>query len=544
MVAILSYLCFFILRRMYYKMHKSAIAKALPLLFFVLSLPACGGGLAPLPETCEGTDQDLDGVVDETAYCGAPPHGESACVSGACTFTCLAGRADCDGDAQNGCEADTLLDVTTCGGCTPCEDGAACSEGVCVPLEGVVFGGGGHQSVRGIVARANGDLSVFGETFDVLAFPMSSSVVADQRVFVHTFAPDLSARETSLATATDSLGTSASVTVTSASSIPTADGGGLYVAGHFEDSLVWGSCSTTGHATRARPFVARLTAQGVCSWLAQPTATTNPNVYGVTLSSIATTSTGAVFVGTWGIQGGGASSYINVVSGSGSSGNPFGFPSNVVVSEVAPFGSIYMTGGSFSGPYMFGTSSYTGGEPGSAMIASFLDNLQPFQLFRFNYNLDAREHVTDLIPDAHLYAFFNGEGLGTVAYIGEDPWHVDLTGFAPEAIARHDGSVYAVGVVGDDPITIQGDAGSRLLELGATTKDALVALRIRESDGRLQWAGRFALGDLRAVGLAVGGDGRIFIAASSTGFVEVVTNLAKGAGDVAVLVLDPTTLPE
>jgi hypothetical protein len=82
-------------------------------------------------------------LASTLAHCGAcgnacpsPDHATSACTAGACGFACEPGWADCDGDAANGCEVDTRSDVARCGACdSSCApaDGAAvtCIEGNC-----------------------------------------------------------------------------------------------------------------------------------------------------------------------------------------------------------------------------------------------------------------------------------------------------------------------------------------------------------------------------------------------------------------------------
>ncbi len=88
--------------------------------------------------TCNAGFADCDGdatngcEVDtrtDTAHCGtcttmcSLPRATAACVAGGCQVTaCTAGYADCDGAASNGCESDTRVDVSHCGGC-----GRACA---------------------------------------------------------------------------------------------------------------------------------------------------------------------------------------------------------------------------------------------------------------------------------------------------------------------------------------------------------------------------------------------------------------------------------
>ncbi|MEM9189702.1 MAG: hypothetical protein AAGF12_11035 [Myxococcota bacterium] len=66
-------------------------------------------GCTPSTETCDGTDEDCDGMADE---------GLSGCQ------TCTPGTGDCDGDPANGCEAN-LYSAVTCGRCDRACDGAA-----------------------------------------------------------------------------------------------------------------------------------------------------------------------------------------------------------------------------------------------------------------------------------------------------------------------------------------------------------------------------------------------------------------------------------
>jgi hypothetical protein len=64
--------------------------------------------------------------------CVPRPFASAACVGRACALRCHPGRGDCDGDGDNGCEADTARDDAHCGACgRPCEAGARCVEGAC-----------------------------------------------------------------------------------------------------------------------------------------------------------------------------------------------------------------------------------------------------------------------------------------------------------------------------------------------------------------------------------------------------------------------------
>ncbi|WP_437964269.1 hypothetical protein WMF04_31715 [Sorangium sp. So ce260] len=63
-------------------------------------------------------------LLTSAAHCGAcsqlcvSPNGTTGCVDGICTVSsCTTPHADCDGNATNGCEANLLNDVATCGAC-------------------------------------------------------------------------------------------------------------------------------------------------------------------------------------------------------------------------------------------------------------------------------------------------------------------------------------------------------------------------------------------------------------------------------------------
>ncbi|MGH9868002.1 MAG: PQQ-binding-like beta-propeller repeat protein [Candidatus Polarisedimenticolia bacterium] len=128
-------------------------------LFFYEISASC----APSPvEVCDGLDNDCDGTTDEPgseASCNLP-HAAPQCVMGSCAIaSCNIGFANCDGLANDGCEA--VLDraqstspdayggpgnpdlrpgfvrvasITNCGGCgVTCDDGIPCTTDLCVP---------------------------------------------------------------------------------------------------------------------------------------------------------------------------------------------------------------------------------------------------------------------------------------------------------------------------------------------------------------------------------------------------------------------------
>ena len=64
--------------------------------------------------------------------CASRPGAAPSCAAGACVWACLAGHADCDSSATNGCEASTADDRANCGACGHrCGFGMLCAAGAC-----------------------------------------------------------------------------------------------------------------------------------------------------------------------------------------------------------------------------------------------------------------------------------------------------------------------------------------------------------------------------------------------------------------------------
>ena len=112
--------------------------------------PACSkgtcviGSCAAGKADCNGNYDDgceVDTTVDP-ANCGACANvcssinGSPSCVGSKCQITCNAGYANCDLDPSNGCEVNTNNDTSHCGTCaTQCvtaNDTPGCNSGVCV----------------------------------------------------------------------------------------------------------------------------------------------------------------------------------------------------------------------------------------------------------------------------------------------------------------------------------------------------------------------------------------------------------------------------
>jgi hypothetical protein len=72
----------------------------------------CAGYIGPTAETCEGTDEDCDGTVDEGCLCA---EGDTrAC--GLAVGECSAGSQTCSGGAWGGCDGDVAPVPETCNG--------------------------------------------------------------------------------------------------------------------------------------------------------------------------------------------------------------------------------------------------------------------------------------------------------------------------------------------------------------------------------------------------------------------------------------------
>ena len=111
------------------------------------AVAACRSGACAVV-SCTANLGDCDGAYAngcETdtrtalAHCGAcgracptPAHATPTCAAGACGFTCAEGFANCDGDAANGCEADTRVSAAHCGACGVSCPSGTCRSGACV----------------------------------------------------------------------------------------------------------------------------------------------------------------------------------------------------------------------------------------------------------------------------------------------------------------------------------------------------------------------------------------------------------------------------
>ncbi len=102
---------------------------------------ACNFGFANCDgNTANGCETNTLSNIVNCGGCGlacpARANATTTCNSGVCSFTCLTGFANCDGNNTNGCETNILSNIVNCGACglaCPVRANAAtiCSGGVC-----------------------------------------------------------------------------------------------------------------------------------------------------------------------------------------------------------------------------------------------------------------------------------------------------------------------------------------------------------------------------------------------------------------------------
>jgi hypothetical protein len=95
----------------------------------------CTGATKLCGIACVATDDPATGCAGAACDPCVNAHGAVACAAGACAPACDPGYADCNGNAADGCEAPTDGDVANCGGCGQgcaiAHANAGCALGVC-----------------------------------------------------------------------------------------------------------------------------------------------------------------------------------------------------------------------------------------------------------------------------------------------------------------------------------------------------------------------------------------------------------------------------
>jgi hypothetical protein len=108
-------------------------------------LGACAAGFANCDgNPANGCETDLRTSPANCGACSnrcAPPNATGTCAAGVCGLgACDAGFANCDGNAANGCEVNTAADAANCGACgNLCRNyvfggSTSCSAGACAPV--------------------------------------------------------------------------------------------------------------------------------------------------------------------------------------------------------------------------------------------------------------------------------------------------------------------------------------------------------------------------------------------------------------------------
>lgn len=161
--------------------------------------PSC----EPTPEVCNGLDDDCDGAEDDMASCGTVAHASrTACEMGACVAACHPGYDDCNGDFDDGCEAELASDEAHCGACfAACGSAEACLDGACatIPVYDWVSTGGSARAdyAHRVAVDAAGNVYTIG---GVGASPFTfGGITRDDgttspRRFLMSHAPDGSVR--------------------------------------------------------------------------------------------------------------------------------------------------------------------------------------------------------------------------------------------------------------------------------------------------------------------------------------------------------------
>ena len=118
------------------------------------SMGGSGGGCPTGYADCDSDPNDCETALNLLTSCGScttvcdPTFGNVVCNPQSLTcqvISCSTGRADCDSNANNGCETDTKTSATHCGTCGQSCQGSTCSNGFCTPIEIGSNASGGHQ---------------------------------------------------------------------------------------------------------------------------------------------------------------------------------------------------------------------------------------------------------------------------------------------------------------------------------------------------------------------------------------------------------------
>ena len=110
---------------------------------FTTSLDGLSDGCPPGRSSCDGDaangcEADTRGGLASCGGCGltcaSSPNSDPVCAEGACALLCDAGFADCNEDVADGCESDPATDASHCGACNHDCQGGECEDGRCQPI--------------------------------------------------------------------------------------------------------------------------------------------------------------------------------------------------------------------------------------------------------------------------------------------------------------------------------------------------------------------------------------------------------------------------
>ncbi|MDP3216286.1 MAG: hypothetical protein Q8S73_19410, partial [Deltaproteobacteria bacterium] len=101
---------------------------------------ACAPGSVECGAGAERRTCSADGATQTVTACPGAANAAGRCTgAGACSIVCNPGYADCNGSANDGCEADTRSDVANCGACrTGCGAALVCVAGACTCAGGAL----------------------------------------------------------------------------------------------------------------------------------------------------------------------------------------------------------------------------------------------------------------------------------------------------------------------------------------------------------------------------------------------------------------------
>jgi hypothetical protein len=493
----------------------------------------CTGAIGPVAEVCDGLDNDCDTVVDgpaATAACADVPRAEtSACTAGECVIVeCEDGFRDCNGEYDDGCEADLTGSTTHCGACgMMCDPGEACVDRTCLALPVHVwsreFGSGSADLARGVAGDGAGNFTAVGSFQTAINFGSRVfETSASNGIFVTSFA-DTGGQRWSRA---DAGGRATAVAVDSS--------GNVYVTG-----AIVGAGNLGGADLPSRGgfdvFVASYNAAGTHRWSARYGAGDTDegldiavdeagNVYVVGLFRGNVSFGGATLEGGTGVPGNFVASFTNAGVHRWSfeiDADPVGVTQEQTVDTVrAAAGRVYV-GGSFAGRLSLGGSALTFERCRDLFFASFDATNGNHVWSRSVSSVGNCEAVTgSAFADGTWYVAgtlqgdttFDGDSVGTGGFIaaldtttGAVDWARSLAGVSQPSVSAT-----------TDELVVSGSFGGRLtldgLEANGRGMGDVAMVGLDPTDGAVLWLGGFGGSGIDRAGVAIVAPGRACLA--------------------------------